>query len=192
MFGKRKPRIYLHKQGDTKYKIVEAFILDGVRYFQYEDAFEAATGRQLGAIAIYEEMNMRCSREYLEMHVKAMEKILSNPQKINVGLIARLNQFLKERLELIVLPDYVYKLASVMFFDETESPYTYNFDYNEKKIAKWKAAGGTLDFFSQTPLGKLIPSMRTLGKDLSTYSQVANQIDRIHQRVLSSTLLEEA
>jgi len=176
---------------DNKYKIVEAFTLDDVKYFQYEDAFEGATGRQLAAIAIYEEMNMRCDREYLLMHVKAMKKVLSDPKKIDVSTIVQLNTFLEERLELVVLPDYIYKLASVIYFDETESPFAYNFEYNQEKIKKWKAAGGTLDFFSQTPLGKLMPSMHSLGKGLSTYLQVANQIDKIHHKHLSDILLVE-
>lgn len=184
IFGKKKLRTRLI---DEKYKVVPAFKLGGTTFYMFEDAFEAPTMRQMAALTIYDELNMRCTIDYLKMHTDAMDKILSEP-KISLAHIVNLNTFLKERINMIVPEEYVYKLASVIFFDETESRYTYNFEYNEAKIKKWKAAGGTLDFFSKTPLNKLIPSMVTLGKDLSMFSQIASRVDKTHQRVLSGIL----
>lgn len=186
---KRRLRTRLSNQ---KYKIVEAFKLGGVTYSMFDSQFEVPTGRQMAAIAIYEEMNMRCTREYLEMHVKAMDKILADPRKINLTWVMQLNSNLKERLTLMPLPDFIYRLASVVFFDETESEFNYDYKYNEKKIEKWKAAGGTLDFFSQRLAKDLIPSLTMPAASSKMYFQVASQIDKIHHKHLTDILSAKA
>jgi hypothetical protein len=173
---------------DGKYKITEAFTLGGTTYYWFDSQFEVPAGRQMAALAIYEEMNMRCTRDYLEMHVKAMDKILADPKRINLTYVIQLNMNLKERLELMPLPDFIYKLASVVFFDRSESEFNYDYEYNEKKIKKWKAAGGTLDFFSQRLAKDLIPSLTMPEASSRTYFQVASQIDKIHRKRLTDIL----
>lgn len=173
---------------NDQYKVVEAFKLDGTTYLMFDDQFKIPTGRGLCALTIYEEFNMRATREYLESHTKAMEILLSDPKKINIQAIAVINKNLQERLGLALFPDHVYKLASVIFFDKTESPYNYDYAYNEKKIAKWKAAGGTLDFFLKTPLRDLIPSLKLPDGSAETYFRVADQVDQLHRTDLQSVL----
>jgi hypothetical protein len=173
---------------DDKYKIIEAFTLGGTTYYMFDNTFEIPAGRSMAAIAVYEEMNMRCTREYLEMHVKAMDKILADPRKINLTYVIQLNMNLKERLGLMPLPDFVYKLASVVFFDGSESEFNYDYAYNEKKIKKWKAAGGTLDFFSSRLAKDLIPSLTMPAASSKMYFQVASQIDKIHHKHLTNIL----
>ena len=176
---------------EDKYKIIEAFSFGGVRYLMYDNAFDVPTGRMFAAMAVYVEMEMRCDREYLEAHTKAMEKLL-NPadRKLNISYIAQLNVNLKERLSLMPLPDFVYKMASVIFFDESESKYSYDFAYNEKKISKWKKSPETLDFFLSRLGEELIPSLNSTGKSTSMYMGVAEKIDRIHRETLTKVLSE--
>lgn len=172
---------------ENQYKVVEAFRLEGVTYYMFEDQFNLPAGRGLCALTIYEEFNMRTTREYLEAHVRATELLLnSNPIKLTA--IAQINQNLKERLNLALFPDHIYKLASVVFFDETESYYNYNYAYNAKKIEKWKAAGGTLDFFLRTPLKDLIPSLKLPEQNAEHYFQTAEAVDHLHQQDLQEVL----
>lgn len=173
---------------DGKYKVIEAFHLGGTTYYMFDQTAEVPTGRMLAALAIYQEMEMKVDKEYLELHTKAMEKLLSDPKKINVMYIAQLNLNLKERLELMPLPDFVYKLASVIFFDETESPYSYSFDYNKKKIEEWKKSGDTLDFFLSRLSSELIPSLKPATGNSRTFFQVAEQIAGIHLTDLTKIL----
>lgn len=91
---KKKPKQYLL---DQKYKVVEAFTNDGLKYFQFDDANNLPSGRGLCALTIYEEFNMRCTREYLELHVRAVEKLLSDPKKINILALATIHNNLKKR-----------------------------------------------------------------------------------------------
>jgi hypothetical protein len=176
---------------DEKYRVIEAFSIGNEKYYMFDNQFEVPAGRQLAALAVAEELNMRCDKEYLELHTKAMNKILSNNKKINLKYIMMLNINLEERLRMMPLSEHIYKVASVVFFDQHESVYSHDFEYAEKKIEKWKAAGGTLDFFSRTPLKELLPSLNIAGGDTQTFSQVAKKIDEIHHRHLTDILSEE-
>jgi hypothetical protein len=173
---------------DNRYKVIEAFQLGGTTYYMFDQTAEVPTGRMLAALAIYNEMEMKVDKEYLELHTRAMEKLLSDPKKINVMYIAQLNLNLKERLELMPLPDFVYKLASVIFFDETESPYSYSFDYNKKKIDEWKKSGETLDFFLTRLSSELIPSLKPVTGNSKMFFQVAEQVAGIHLTDLTKIL----
>lgn len=175
---------------DGKYKVIEAFQLGGTTYYMFDQTAEVPTGRMLAALAVYNEMEMKVDKEYLESHTKAMEKLLSNPKGINITYIARLNLNLKERLELMPLPDFVYKLASVVFFDETESPYSYSFDYNKKKIEEWKKSGETLDFFLSRLSNELIPSLKPVTGNSKMFFQAAERIAGIHLTDLTKILSE--
>lgn len=168
---------------DGKYKVIPAFSLAGVDYWMYDSTTEVPTGRFFAAMGVYAEMDMNCDKDYLESHCKAMEKLLSDPKKISLTYIMQLNVNLKERLELMPMPDYIYKLASVIFFDKTESLYSYDYDYNKLKIEKWKASGGTLDFFSQTPLKELVPALAMPERDTQTYLMVTKLIAETHRKL---------
>jgi hypothetical protein len=79
----------------------------------------------------------------------------------------------------------VYNLASVVFFDSTESPYHYDHEYNKKKIAAWKKhSTENLDFFLQKPLADYIPFFREQEKNLQIYLEVLNQLSQEHIRYL--------
>jgi hypothetical protein len=173
---------------DNKYKVIEAFKLGGTTYYMFDQTDEVPTGRMLAALAIYQEMEMRVDKAYLELHTKATEKILSSPKGINITYITQLNMNLKERLDLMPLPDFVYKLASVIFFDETESPYSYSFDYNKKKIDEWKKSGDTLDFFLSRLSSELMPSLKPATGNSKTFFQVAEQVAGIHLTDLTKIL----
>lgn len=72
----------------------------------------------------------------------------------------------------------------MVYFDETESPYNYDYKYNLAKIEKWKASGGMLDFFSRTQLKDLIPSLQSPEANADPFSQVAELIDQMHLKSL--------
>lgn len=157
----------------------------GTTYYTFNDAFKMPAGRALCAIAIYEELRMRCTAEYLEKHTRAVELLLSPADKrLNLGAIAQLNQNLKDRLALAPFPDHIYKLASVTFFDESENPTSYDFAYNQRKIDAWKKDPEMLNFFLQTKFKDLMPSLNTPGTDASMFFKVSQQIDTLHQKQL--------
>jgi hypothetical protein len=181
---RRKPKFRQFNQDMA----VEAFRHGGKVYYHFMDSFKIPAGRAICALAIYEELRMRCNQEYLLKHCKAMEIVLSDPKRINIQVIAVMNKNLRERLDLAPFPDHIYKLASVTFFDETESPYSYDFQYNQKKIDAWKKDPEMLDFFLRQQFNDLIPFGNTSKETAQTYFQVASQIDNLHLQTIQEQL----
>lgn len=170
---------------NDQYKVIEAFKLKGITYYQFEDAFNMPYGRVESAMVIYEELRMRVSYDYLKKHVRAMEKIMQVTKGIDLNLVILLNQNLKERMELAPFPDHMYKLASVNYFDKTESPFHYDFKYNENKINEWKASGEEmLNFFCQRLFPELMPSLQLSGISVSTYLESMETLNQRYLKVL--------
>lgn len=174
---------------ENEYKMIPAFEVGGRRYFMFESQSDAPTGRQLASLAVYNEMSMRCTREYLELHVRAMEKIL-NPadKKINLTAVGQLNVNLKERLALMPLPEFVWKLGSVVFIDENENPFTYDYALNDEKIKFWKDNGLDVNFFFQTPLMKLVPWLQESQNGSQDYTGIQTIVEKIHRDFLTGVL----
>lgn len=182
---KRKPKFYVL---DKQYAVTEAFKYKGKSYFMFDNAFKIPSARAMSALVFYEELRMRCSEDYLRKHVKAMELLLSDPKKISINTIAVINNNLKERLNLAPFPEHIYKLASVVFFDESESPYSYDMAYNKKKIEEWKKDPEVLDFFLSRQIQELMPSMNLPEENVKTYFQVSEEVSKIHQQQISEVL----
>jgi len=172
-----------------EHKTIPAFISGGTQYNQFEDPFNAPCLRALTALDFYEEFRQRVSLEYLEKHTQAVDAILSDPKKINIGELARINRHLKERMKIFNF-ELAYKLASVVYFDDSESPYVYDFKYGQKKIEKWKKDQTVDSFFLQQPLQQLIPSLTSSEGNLQTFSQAEAKVQKSYLDNLTSILFK--
>ncbi len=179
---------------DGKYKLVPAFELQGETYYMHEDPLTVLAGRGLSAMTHLEELLMRCSAGYLNAHIEAVDKILSDPKKINIAKLAILNNNLKERVSLtIALPKHVFKMAAVVFFTKDESPFMYDPVAADKKINRWIEAGNMYDFFlQQTPLKTLIPFLQLPSSNSESYLAVQEKINQLHLKSLSEVLSRPA
>lgn len=186
----RKPKPILI---DNTFRIIPAFEWKGETYYMHEDPMNTATGRGLTAMMFMDELAMRCTPDYLKLHIEAVDKILSDPKKIDLSNLFKLHNNLKERVNLLaIFPEHIYKMASVVFFTKDESPYQYDMKFNEKKIAEWKKTPGTYDFFLRTPLSILIPFLTLPEYNSKDYMIVVEKINKIHlesiQKVLSKSI----
>lgn len=185
----RKPKPILI---DNTFRIVPAFEWKGETYFMHEDPLNTATGRGLTAMIFMEEILMRCSVDYLKLHIEACDKIFSNPKTINLPMLMKLNNNLKERVEfLVALPEHVFKMASIVFFTKEESPYKYDHKFNEKKIKEWEESEGMYDFFLQTPLKTLLPFLALPENNSQAYLRVQQKISKMHLQQLEETLYKK-
>jgi len=164
-----------------------AFTLGGKSFYWCADQSELPTARGLAAIAIYEEMRMCVTKEYLIAHCEAVDKILEKPRPSIAELtrLATLHENLRDRAKLVVLPDYIYKLASVVFIEANESPFTYDWKMNHEKIALFKQHGD-IAFFLNTPLKQLIPHLTLPENDTQQYLTLAEQVDQAHWDFLNN------
>lgn len=166
-----------------KYRIEYAFTCGGTKYYRFADITNLPYERGLMALQVYNEVDMRCSRQFLLHYADTIDKLL-HEQKIDIFKINQLNEILMQRLTLTTDTDLLYKLASVCFFDKTENPAVYEPDYAEKKIAKWRKDKGVRDFFTQMPLLELMPFLQNVDTDLDTYSAMCDELNKIHSECL--------
>ena len=171
------------REQKNKYRIEYAFTCGGTKYYRFADITNLPYERGLMALVAYNEVEMRCSREFLIKYQGAVDKLLHD-QKIDIFKIQQLNEILKQRLQLPTDVDLLYKLASICFFDKSENPAVYEPAYAEKKIAKWRKDKGVHDFFMQTPLLELMPFLGSVDTDLDTFSALQAEIDAIHSQAL--------
>jgi len=160
----------------TGHTVDVAFYSGGKPYYKLHDLFDTFTERGLDAYQVYEEISMRVEVTALKEFVQRFKTLLnSNP--INILDTANVLNFLEERINFVIPPkNLIYKMAAVCYFDDNESPYTYNESYAQKKIAAWKKNGDVDDFFLYQQLGQLTPFPK-LSKE--TYQILQQTMDKI-------------
>lgn len=176
---------------DSKSPIEFAFRANGVDYYQYPNPFNIPYQRGLMGIAIYEEFNMRLTKDFLKLSLEAMKEELSGKKgEINMVNVVNHVRNIEDRMDWVIEIDTVYKLASVVFFDESESPYTYDPIYNKKKIELWKK-NKVSDFFLSLPLKDLIPFLTASQQDMQTYLGKVQRHSLMHIEQLQKVLSKE-
>lgn len=173
----------------SEYHLEYAFNCGGIDYYEFVDKNNLPFERGLEAITFYQEMQNGVTDKYLKNHVKAMNALFSDPRKININEVIKLNARLEERLKYIISKDIIYKIASVAFVDKNENCLRYDPKYNEKKIANWKENMGD-DFFLSMPIKKLIPFLQKSGDSSLIYLKVVEKIEAIQQDIHSLQTLE--
>jgi hypothetical protein len=171
-FFSSKPPVW---RKETNYVIEFAFKHNGKNYYQMSDYTNIPCERAFTAVSYYDELSMKCDRVFLLAHNEAIETACNNGKLTEV---VKLNHDLKLRISLVSDPDLLLKLASVVFFDENESPLVYDFAYNEKKIKEWKK-DKLMDFFQVLPLQNLIPSLDFSKIDLKTFTQMNHEVRQL-------------
>lgn len=175
---------------DSRFTIDYAFTLGKKHYFRFNSHINIPYQRGLQALVYYREVEMNTDRAYLQAHTEAVENVLrSNP--IDVFKIKMYNDQLRQRLQLPKDPELMYKLASIVFFDQHENPEVYEFEKGAQKIAEWKEAASLEDFFLQQPLKELIPFLRFVGENLRTFSRLVKDVNTTHLEELSTMLSPE-
>ncbi|HZF99524.1 MAG TPA: hypothetical protein VEY71_00905 [Chitinophagales bacterium] len=167
-----------------------AFEIAGKRYYEIKEIFNLQYKRGLQAITVYEENRMKVDYEYLKAHCDAVNNHLTS-NRVSIFELKKLNDTIRERLEYIADTDLLYKLASVVFFDENESPLGYDGAYNKQKIAFWREHAAVADFFALLPLQKLIPFLKDSVPDLKTFSETIEKLNRLKWDAVFTSLSTE-
>lgn len=181
-----------HAFPNTKHIIKYAFTSGGIDYFQMDDLFNMPYQRAMEAIHVYEELQMKCDKAYLIEHSKLIDEILTG-QRIGMGEMMKLksiNDQLRQRLDWVVLPDHAYKLASIVYFDASESPINYEISYGLKKIKHWKEHDDVQGFFLRQPVKTLMPFLNGFDGNFKEYSAIVDKVNLSHLRNLSTKFSE--
>jgi hypothetical protein len=183
-FFKRKTFIEKFPEIRIKLAFTES---NGMKNYCMEDSDNLLAGRAFHALNFYNELSMKCTKEFLIGHTESVDKLLTDPKRIDLPKIGLLNNQLKERLELIIDSLTPYKVASVVYFDETENPYSFDYKYAFEKIERWKKEKVS-DFFLTTPLKDLIPSLLWSEENLESYMKIQKEVDQEHLKTILEVL----
>lgn len=176
----------------SKQLIELAFTVDGVDYYQHTDVFNMPFRRALKALTYGNELAMKCDEAYLKQWVAKLDSYFEK-SRLKVDDLVEMKTLLaqlKERMVVAFVPDHVYKVASVRFFDKNEDPCDYDFAYNQKKIARWKKAEAAADFFLREPIVRLLPLLAASPTDLPHYIATVEAMTAAHSAYLSVTPLQ--
>lgn len=171
------------RQQTEKYRTEYAFSCGGTAYYRFADITNLPYERGLQALYIYNQIEMRCSRDFLVKYTEATDKILHG-KDIDIYTLNQMNEILKQRLSMPTDVELLYQLASVAFFDASENPQVYEEEYAKKKIAKWRKDKEVTAFFSQKALKELMPFLANVGCDLNTFSKLNEDLNKIHGELL--------
>lgn len=173
-------RLFKAKQPNNDIEF--AFSCGGVDYYSFKDINKLPALRGLMAYVIFNELEMRVDREYLLEFKKALDASING--KFLKTDVAQLSVYLGERLNMIIEPDLLIKLATVYFFDLNEDISKYDFGYALEKRKRWEAAGVN-DFFFSVPISKLINFSPPQDFDFQNYLEQARKLSETHRQLLS-------
>lgn len=169
---------------NPEHEIVLAFTHEGEEYFMFVNEQNMPAERAFSAMDIYEELDQRITRDYLE---KMFEGMVSALNKGDLEKAFKLVHFAQQRLKHITNIEILYKLASVLYFTKEENCYKYDREYNEKKIEKWKKSD--IDaFFLKMPISDYLPSFDGSTMNTKLYTLAQNEDLLRGMEILSSTL----
>ncbi len=179
---KKKPAKF-HIQ--TDFPVMCAFEVGGRQFFRYEDINNTPGPRLMATIKHYIRLQEGCDENYHMMHAQRIKTLYSDPKKINLPEMIRLNEQKIERLQMaktFPAADDVLHYAAAIYFDNSESPFRFDDAYNAKKIEFWLEHTDVIDFFLQQPIRMLIPSLANVESYTRMYSMVhtANMIKLVH------------
>jgi len=176
---------------ETGHRAELVFTSGDIDYYTLKDISNTFSQRALEAMAVYDELAMRCDANYLRGYVHAMKENMKS--QLNIPEIYRLTNEIEERLNFIVpTADLIWKLAAIAYFDKSESPYGYDAEYAKVKIEKWKSDKTLNTVFFLKCMPNLMPSFDTSKIDLATYLKVQSLVaDKHLEHILSAPSLKE-
>ena len=86
-----------------------------------------------------------------------------------------------------------FKLASVMYFDETENPLDYQYPYNQQKMKHWMEHNDIPGFFLNLPESEFNPSLREFSQNFPTFleaetKRMLNTLSHITSHISTESL----
>lgn len=150
-----------------------AFECKGKEYFRMAHEFRLPSGRYKFLDAYLTEHELRMTPKMFNDYLDRIENNLNGK-----GGVIKLNEIavtiynMRTHANLLFVPDTIKKLASVIYFDESEDLRDYDPEYGKKKIADWET-DETYAFFLTRPIVELLNLEGISVTSLQTYIQMS-------------------
>lgn len=157
-------------------EVETAFETGGIQYYRMKEEVKMPYGRYKHVSAALYEVNLRMDLATLKGYIKAiMENIDGSRDKINLIKVGQLLLNMESRIELQFTPETAKRLASIVYFDETEDLTDFDDVYAKKKLAIWEREGGH-DFFLTKPMDELLGLKGISPDSLTEFIKVAEEV----------------
>lgn len=161
---------------DIKGKTEFAFKCGGTSYYRFVEEYKIPAGRYKWIYAYLREVDLRMSLDTLNAYLDELSKNLSGKKgSIDIEKAIITIHKMRTRTALAFEPEGVRKLASVVYFDETEDLSGFDMKHGEAKINKWKKYN-TLDFFLTRPIEELLHLKGISQTSLEEYIRTTEEI----------------
>jgi hypothetical protein len=150
-----------------------AFECKGKKFYRMAHEFRMPTGRYKFLDAYLLEHELRMTPKMFNDYLDKIEALLNGKGGvINLSQIAVTVHNMRTHANLLFVPDTIKKLASVVYFDDSEDLRDYDPEYGKKKIAIWET-DDTYAFFLTKPIVELLNLEGTSVTSLQTYMNQA-------------------
>ena len=158
-----------------------AFDIEGKEYWTFKNMLDMPAPRYQRCMEFIREAEMRITSadltEFIDLIKGALDKGKVTDAIIFLNGIENLtSQFIET--------DTFYRLFTCVFFDLDEDVTDYDFDYNEEKIASFKAQPQTSFFFTQ-PMKKYLPQIDISEEDLAVFLKQTSSHHEYLQKIKS-------
>jgi len=178
LFTKPHPKVH----PDYKKSISPAFKIGNEQYYEFDSLLDMPPLRYKRADQFYVEVDMRIDRETL---IKLVDKAIDhcNSDSIKIANVTSILMDIKDRTEMIIETETLYRLASCVYFTLDEDLSTYDFDYNEKKLNIFKAQPIN-DFFFGKLMRNLVPQSNISASDLEVFLKITQAQKQYEANIL--------
>jgi len=149
--SKANPSFNMHHP-DLAHKIEFAFQSGNKKYYQFTEEFEIPAGRYKWISAYLQEHDLRIAPNVLSDYCDQMDAAINQGKLSQVAIIV---EKIRGRTKLAFNPDTIKRLASVIYFDETEDLSDMSLSYSAEKIKNWDK-NDTVAFFLTRPIRELL------------------------------------
>lgn len=171
-----------------EHEIEEAFEHDGIKYYKFVNGMDMYYRRYMAAMDAIMMLESRVDSKFIKLYNESFAEYFNKQDWKN---LANLQMIFWQRCQWVTNEELLFTLAAVVFFDDTENCYDYNYEYAEIKKKRWKGDSAVLGKFLQMDLLKLVPSVQMSKETMEKYLLAANQEDLKTLNYLLSTLSEK-
>ncbi len=137
--------------------VEEAFKFESTKYYTFKKDSDTPYGRYKWVSTFLQEVELRMTLPTLNAYLDDIEKNISGGKgAINLTNVALTINKMRTRTALHFDVETAKKLASVIYFDETEDLTTYDREKGRAKIAAWSTDTKVMDFFLTKPMRELL------------------------------------
>lgn len=163
-----------------------AFEVGGIKYYEATDLNMLPYDRFLAATTAFDKLAIGIHEPDIRKALSMINELLSGT-KVSVVEIVNLKRVydsLITRMDSQYRPEeLMWNVAAVVFMDETESPYSYDPVYGNKKIEFWKQHKDVTLFFSQVPLRRLVPFLPAIADNSLIFSETVKELAKIENDI---------